>query len=737
MPKATVLPSRCRWANCKAVINLLMNKTGVTRLGFALSLLLGSSCGYGQDNMDDFFSLSPSELANIQVTIDTGTAKPIFRSAAVTSVITAEQITEMGATELHEVLDTVPGLHVSLESVTTDYINTMRGIANTTNSEVLVLMNGSRYSVPYKGSHMQGMEIPVEAIQRIEVIRGPGSALYGADAFAGVINIITKKAGDIDGAVIGGRGGSWGTRSTWGQLGQTWQGWDVAASLQYNNNGADGDRIIKADAQTAADTAVGTQASLAPGPMQTQWERWNAHLNLQRKYVDVNFWAFSEVNAGLRAGAGGSLDNRGHLDGENFLADVKLSTEDALDDWELQAHVSYLTTAIDTEIYNFPAGSLLPIDVRGNPTQDPTAISKFVFFPDGMRTNIGIENRMPVVELSDLYKGLDDHLVRFIAGYRYEAVFTSESRNYGVGILDGSALTPPSPLIDVTGTPLTFLSNRHRDIWSLALQDEWQFASGWQLTAGIRYDEYSDFGSTFNPRAALVWDVNDKLTAKLLYGQAYRAPSFLEQYQQNSQLFVGNPGLKPEEIETVELAFDYRPVQDFRTTLNIYFYEITDLISNQIDRTNTAASGLKNSEGQDAFGTEVEWDWKFHENWNIRGNYAWQYARNKEFNRRVSGVPEHKLYSALAWSFMPQWQLQTQLNWVGHRISPLGDSRVLDDYETVDITLNGRKLFGHLDVTASVRNLFDSDGKEPAISAYPDSLPIPGQSFYFEAVLRF
>ncbi len=689
--------------------------------------------------MDDFFALSPSELADISVTIATGTSKPVYRSAAVTTVITAEQITEMGATELHEVLDTVPGLHVSIQPVTNDYIYTMRGIANSTNSEVLVMMNGTRYSVPYKGSHMSGMQIPVEAIQRIEVIRGPGSALYGADAFAGVINIITKKAGDIDGTVVGVRGGAWDTQSIWGQFGSQWEDWEVAASLQYNHNNADEDRIISVDAQTTLDSIFGTNVSQAPGAMQTQAERWNAHLNLQRKYMDIHFWAFSEVDAGLRAGTGGALDNKGTLNGENYLADMRFSTEDAIDDWELQAHLSYLTTEIETELFNFPAGSILPIGIDGNPTLDVPSIVGQVLFPDGMRTNIGIKHKVPSIELSSLYKGFENHLIRFIAGYRYEELNTSESRNYGVGILEGKfGFNVAGDLVDVTGTSLTFLPDRHRDIWSFALQDEWQLAEGWQLTAGIRYDEYSDFGSTFNPRAALVWDVNDQLTTKLLYGQAYRAPSFLEQYQRNSQLFIGNPGLQPEEIETVELAFDFRPMRTLRTAMNFFYYNIDDLISNETSFVSTSTVTADNGEGQHGYGTEAEWDWQFLEGWNFRGNYAWQYSRNEELKKRVAGVPEHKLYAALAWKFMPQWQLQTQLNWVGHRVSPVGDSRpALADYETVDITLNGKKLFGYLDLTASVRNLFDSDGREPSISAYPGNIPIPGQSFYVEASVHF
>jgi outer membrane receptor for ferrienterochelin and colicin len=705
----------------------------------AATLCLGWGCWVlADEEIDDLFSMSPAELADIQVTIATGTAKPVYRSAAVTSVITAEQIRAMGATELHEVLDTVPGLHVSIQPVTNEYIFTMRGIANSTNSEVLVMMNGTRYTEPYKGSHMTGMQIPLQAVQRIEVIRGPGSALYGADAFAGVINIITKKAEDIDGTVVGVRGGSFDTQSVWGLHGGQWQGWNVAATLQYNHNNADNDRIIDADAQSTLDRTLSTNASLAPGVMQTQAERWNAHLNLQRKYVDVSLWAFSNTDAGLKAGAGGALDNRGSFDGESYLADLRFSSEDLLDDWELQAHLSYMSNEINADIYNFPAGTVLPIGADGNLNLSSTS---FVAFPDGMRTQVSIGHKIPIAEFNTLYKGWEDHLIRFSAGYRYEEVNTGESRNYGVGVIDGGSLPPFSSaggLVNVTGTDLIFLQNQHRDIWSFVLQDEWQFAKDWQLTAGLRYDEYSDFGSTFNPRVALVWDVSEQLTTKLLYGQAYRAPSFLEQFQQNSQLFIGNPGLEPQEIETIELAFDYRPMSTLRTALNVFYYEISDQIATESSFVSTSTVTVENSKGQHGYGTEFEWDWQFHEDWSFRGNYSWQYSRNEELKKRVANVPEHKLYTGLAWHFMPKWQLQTQLNWVGHRVKPVNDDRdTLADYETLDITLNGNKLFGYVDVRASVRNLFDSNGKEPSIRAYDENMPIPGQSFYFEASIKF
>ena len=176
--------------------------------------------------------------------------------------------------------------------------------------------------------------------------------MYGADAFAGVINIITKKAKDINGTALGVRAGDHGTQSGWGQYGAQWAGWDVATSLQYQHTDGDGGRIVNADTQTGFDSMFGTHASHAPGPMNTNYETLNGHLNLQRKHWDIGFWAFN-INAGTRAGAAGALDPNGSADGEQYLGDVRFSTEDWLDNWELMAHASYLQADFQAQVQLF------------------------------------------------------------------------------------------------------------------------------------------------------------------------------------------------------------------------------------------------------------------------------------------------------------------------------------------------------------------------------------------------
>ena len=93
-----------------------------------------------------------------------------------------------------------------------------------------------------------------------------------------------------------------------------------------------------------------------------------------------------------------------------------------------------------------------------------------------------------------------------------------------------------------------------RRVYYGLVQDEWQVARDWTLTAGLRVDSFSDFGTTVNPRASLVWDVSASLTAKLLYSRAFRAPSFLELVTRKGVVARDNPDLDPESINTVGLA---------------------------------------------------------------------------------------------------------------------------------------------------------------------------------------
>ena len=126
------------------------------------------------------------------VRIATGTAKPIRFAPSIASVITIDDIQRSGARTLAEVLESVPGIHISDSVLFDDDLISIRGVHTSNNPQVLVLIDGVEVRHLFTAARPAGFRLPLGNVHRIEIIRGPGSAIYGADAFSGVINVITK-----------------------------------------------------------------------------------------------------------------------------------------------------------------------------------------------------------------------------------------------------------------------------------------------------------------------------------------------------------------------------------------------------------------------------------------------------------------------------------------------------------------------------------------------------------------
>jgi iron complex outermembrane receptor protein len=515
------------------------------------------------------------------VSIATGAKQPVSKAPAVASVVTAADIKAMGATDIDEVLETVPGLHVARSNIGYNPLYTFRGIYSGLNPQVLMLINGIPVTNSFQGDRNQiwgGM--PVQAISRIEVVRGPGSALYGADAFAGVINIITKTKDEINGTEVGGRVGSFDTYDGWALHGGEWAGFDVAAMVEYHNT-AGQNSIIDADSQTQLDQALGTHASLAPGPVNLSADNLDVRLDLSRDHWRFRGGLQHRSDYGNGAGVAQALDPVNRYESDRWNADLTYQNAEFADNWEVTGQLSYLNTSqvIERNLTLFPAGTRLPIGANGQiDFANPVAL---VTFPNGYIGNPENWERHARGNLSAVYKGFDNHTLRFGAGFNYDSLYKVKvSQNFGLDPATGNPIPfmPDLPLIDVSGTASTYLPTKDRKDAFFFVQDQWQFAKDWALTGGVRYDKYSDFGETVNPRAALVWEPRYDLTTKLIYGSAFRAPSFGEQYVLNNPATLGNPNLKPETLDSIELAFDYRPIDTLRLGLNVFNYWWKDII---------------------------------------------------------------------------------------------------------------------------------------------------------------
>jgi outer membrane receptor for ferrienterochelin and colicins len=651
------------------------------------------------------------------VSIATGSRQPIARAPSVASVVTAEDIAAIGAADLDEVLETVPGLHVARSPIGYNPIYTIRGIYTPFNPQVLMLINGIPITDVTFGDRSQiwgGM--PVDNIARIEVIRGPGSALYGADAFAGVINIITKTAPDINGTQLGLRAGSFNSLDGWVQHGGQWGAFDVAGYLRAGHT--DGQRqIITQDAQSTLDTITGPAPSLAPGPVNLGYDAVDGRIDLSRDKWQLRAGFQQRNNGGSGAGAASALDPTGHSFGQRINTDLTYQDTNFAPDLDVTAQASYFYITEQSNLTLYPPGSNLfgtgpfPNGVIGNPYK----------WESHLRFN-----------LSAVYTRLQRHKLRFGAGTQDDDLYkTEETNNY-------STLSP-GPVIEVT----PFLLPHSRRVNYVYAQDEWAFTKDWYLTAGVRQDHYSDFGSTTNPRLAVVWETAYNLTSKLLYGRAFRPPSFSELYNINNPVLIGNPNLKPETNQSTELAFVWQATSTLQANLNLFHYLWEDIL--RPDSNNV----VQNAGNQHGEGFEAELVWDARENLRLSGNYAQQHSVDEASGQDAGYAPEQHVYARADWRFIPRWTLDAQLNYVADRKRAPGDTRPpIADYTTVDFTLRSQSHNGGWGYSFKVLNLFDAGAREPSPYSTPfipfsNNVPIPydlplaGRSWLAELTHQF
>ena len=219
---------RMRLINRAGRLSLAFRKSRIQKaltrscLSLAVAVLMAIPV-WPQEPSKDLGNKSIEDLMNIEVTSVSKKEQKLSRTASAIFVITQEDIRRSGATNIPDLLRMVPGLDVAQVNGSTWAISS-RGFNDEAANKLLVMIDGRTvYSPLFSGVFWDAQQVPLEIIDRIEVIRGPGAAVWGANAVNGVINIITKKASDTQGGIISGGAGTYeqgfGTAQYGGRLG--------------------------------------------------------------------------------------------------------------------------------------------------------------------------------------------------------------------------------------------------------------------------------------------------------------------------------------------------------------------------------------------------------------------------------------------------------------------------------------------------------------------------------------
>jgi len=651
------------------------------------------------------------------VSIATGNEQLLYKAPAIASVITQQDIENSSAKNLNELLEMVPGLHVSEDYFSGDAVYSMRGFFRDPDAGMVFMINGTTVNTLKNGSRFSAFQMPLNNIQQIEIIRGPGSAVYGADAFVGAINIITRKqnSNPNNNQEFGVQAGSFSNQSAWLQNNFQLGNWQSHISLQYQSTGDDKSRQIENDLQSFLDNQSATNATLTPATLNASYNVLDMELNFFNNYWNINQWLWINKNQANGHGipALDNIDPNGQLDSQASLSSIEYENNEIASHWSLKVRLSYLNYTTDREQYLLPAGSIAPIGDDGNIF---TRGVRSVNFSTGMININNSREQQSHFDITNFYYGWQDHSVRFSSGYQIQKYSADEARNFGPGVLDsGQTSALPQPT-NINNPNDLSLPNGQREIFYFSLQDEWNFNPDWALTSGVRYDDYSDFGDTINPRIALVWQTSYVLSTKLLYGRAFRAPVYKELNLQNQLGFNGNSNLQPETIDTLELALDYRPSEKLRSNLGFFAYRAKDLIFAIEDTQTLNTFTYQNRGTQEGYGIEAEANWQLADSVNLSANYTYQYSEIVEASSEAPYAPKHQLYTRMIWKMSHFWSLSPELYFIGSRPRALNETRApVTDNTRLDLMLKYQNYYKNWDASLRIRNLLDSDLKEPSI----------------------
>jgi len=629
--------------------------------------------------------------------------RTVSKSPAIMSVITAKQIKQMGFRTLTEVLDTVPGFDISL-SETGEREIAVRGILDTNSQKVKVLIDGHSINDVWSGGISWNYDdLVVENIKRIEIIRGPGSALYGQNAFLTVINVITKDTDDIDGFQLTTSGGAFDTQNYNMLFGKEYGDLAVSGFFDFFDTEGHSEKVEQ-------DVLFPAAFSKSPGRSHNRKEKTDLNLKLSYNNLEIS-GKYTKKRRKDYIGVGYALGDDSIIRSAYMFTELtyKFALGEKLD---IIPRVYYDQFNYDPFLEQRPDGF---VDRFGR------------IYPDGIQGQVRHKQRTVGFENQFNYNLFKGNELTF--GFQYEWIHQGDikSSEFTFNPITFAPLAVPQDF----SKDLPFTRKATRQIMAFYLQDEWNITKDVDLTVGVRHDQFPRFGGTTNPRFGLIWRFIEDAHLKLLFATAFRAPNFQELYLTNNGTRAGDPNLDPEKINTFELGLGYNFTKHIRGNINYFFNRIRDRII--LDTTQTPDK-FANSGGARVLGVEAELKADYGNDNYAFANYTFQKAEETRNRNRLPDVPVHKANLGVNVGFWKYANANVNTFISGPRPREDGDTRRdMPSYALVNLTLIGRKFMDNFEIRGSVFNLFNKGYDDPApVDTVPTDFPQPGRSFNVE-----
>jgi len=620
------------------------------------------------------------------VSTATKTLENIKKSGSTISIITDTDLKNMGARSLMDALKRLPGLGINQSNVGNASVE-VRGVKTDFGEKVLFLINGhpSNNNLVNGGASSSYDTFMIDDVKRVEVIRGPGSALYGANAFVAVINVITKTAKEIDGTTVTVGAGSYDSKKINVLYGNDSGPLEVAANFNiFDTDGFMGD--VESD-------AIGASG---------QSDYWNQRYDFGFQLGYENFTLngkYLQRQAGAYVGVINALNDDTEQEYIEYFLDFGYQ----------KSFSNQLTLSSKLYLDHFEFDNLWE------------ALPESGANPDGLLLRSPIEHDKFGTELQLEYQLGSKH--KLLGGLMAE-----HQSQYNVALFTNNG---SGPLQDISSVANWNIS-KNRDILAAFAQDIWDINKDLRLIAGARYDHYSDFGGTFNPRTSLMWEFSDRYNFIATYGSAFRAPTFGDLYNTNNSAIVGNPDINPEEIETIELGVNGDISKRMKAGITLFQNNIEEVITSETGQ--NAAKVYGNSGELKVQGAEIELFSRLRNGSHFAANYTYQYPVDQVTNKRVAEVPIHKANASFNFRQSQYVNMYAGLMYRGSLNRAEGDTRSnVDDFFTLDLALTVKNYTKDLEMKASIYNFFDENYFDASPSGVMVSdYPKPGRNLMVE-----
>jgi len=589
-------------------------------------ILISSSTLFSQEkdtlNTQMLFNLSLDDLMNIEIESSVKQKQRITEAPSIVTVITAKQIKERGYLSVSEALNSIAGF-----DVITDYFQPNLGIRGINGGMrswsrlAKVMIDGQ--SISFRSSsdnYLDPSLIPIEAIEKIEIVRGPNSAIYGKNAFLGVINIITKTGSTLSDNSITHFGGiyqkepAFGLSTVFGGSEHDFDFLFASSISQFDFSGLNPRNIPGSDIYD--ENSITEQNEITPFSIYAKlhYKSENigeisfdlSHQNINNKHEFADWGALTHHN---RVNLINTFERLRYT--KDFFTDFKATLSLAhshskpLDNEILDTdgdHSTYIKRELNTSSYDISGDLLYSVNETNNFT-------------------LGIDYTADVHEYQ-----------------KYYTIIENNDKILNPGGSDGPEnFNNLGVFLQMILNPSTFFSI--------------DFLKNLTITAGYRFDYHSIYEDVLTYRLAAVYVLNKSYSTKLMYGTSFNAPSPAQLY--TNAMFtgdiIGNPDLKPERAKTLEWAFLGRLTEHLNFNTNIFYTIIEDKIEYLLPFGEISNITAANISKVYSAGFEAEINVLFS-NSTSYVNYSYQKSLNERYNPMLGDIrvktniyPQHML----------------------------------------------------------------------------------------------